>query len=531
MNKILTNLILICSVGFTLPPFANSQRPYGEVFAEDFGAKGCDPPALPTPPPQSPPPPWGWLPACPSGSLHRICGCLEDSGAALQNALNAVPTDGTLRFQHCRYLTNRTLVVNRPLTIEMTASDDRVTSCGIGVAYGTLGLHLTGFQTVQGHPVMGSSTVRGVYLHAYARPNDMTSPNREAHGILMEGTSHLAGVTVEDFEGDGIRIDADTSRGSNANQWRIDGGAAIHNQGVGLLVRGGDANAGVALRFSSVGNLEGNYHDNSALGNTYVACHSDFWTGSTGPKNSYESGWHNDNNHNRIEDTTNRNLYLNCYEEDGQIADLGANTIWIGGQGMAVVRGKGSVLKTHNMGFWAHHFLAATPKPLPPPPGQLPPDQQSWTEGEPDPVARVGNGPSSEDSNGNPVLDTSLGQFWLPTQPGIRQDKKPTLFVYPSTDRTGNIDVAYTPSAGQYAAALSLSTAGAQDPPIRPAIEAPGGGARLGRVWVFAAGQNPGIACTMGDLAINIHATNVWAWQCDGPSHWRELYVSPTPRP
>ena len=493
MTKTLTYLILSCVAGFTLPPFANSQRPYGEVYAEDFGAVGCDPPALPTPPPTTPPPPWGWLLACPAVGTHRRCECLEDSGAALQNALNSVPTDGTLRFQHCRYLTNRTLVVNRPLTIEMTGSDDRVTSCGIGVPYGTVGLHLTGFQTVQGHPVMGSSTVRGLSLHAYARPKDMTTPNREAHGILMEGTSHLAGVTVEDFEGDGIHIDADASRHSNANQWRIDGGAAIHNQGVGLLVRGGDANAGVALRFSSIGNLEGNYHDNSALGNTYVACHSDFWTGSTGPKNSYESGWHYDNNHNRIEDRTNSNLYLNCYEENGQIADLAPHTIWIGGQGIAETVGTGSVLKTDGNGFQADHFAAIV--------GSTP-------------VARLG-------SLGHTGY---MAEFWLP-------GASSPLYLYPSLSRPGNIDITAHPSPGPESPALSLSTG--TSPPL---LEAPSG-ARLGRVRVFGAADNPEHSrqpptCNIGDLAINVSTAlqrgqQPWGWQCMGNSptgyHWRPL--------
>ena len=132
MKNTFTYFILSCAVALTLPRSANSQRPYGEVFVEDFGAAGCDPPPIPTPPPSAPPAPWGWIAASPPGGPppHR-CDCLEDSGAALQNALNAAPTDGTLRFQHCRYLTNRTLVVNRPLTIEMTGSGDRVTSCGI----------------------------------------------------------------------------------------------------------------------------------------------------------------------------------------------------------------------------------------------------------------------------------------------------------------------------------------------------------------------------------------------------------------
>jgi hypothetical protein len=170
----------------------------------------------------------------------------------------------------------------------------------------------------------------------------------DAHGILMTSTAHLAGVTVENFEGDGIRIDASSDNATNpaaANQWRIDGGAALNNKGYGLFVRGADVNAGLAMRFDSIGNHKGNYRDSSFLGNTYIACHSD--VGVDVP--SYQSGYNDEAR--TQQNVLNRSLYLNCYEEDGQYADLGANSIWIGGQGQAVVRGMGSVLKRTKWDF------------------------------------------------------------------------------------------------------------------------------------------------------------------------------------
>jgi hypothetical protein len=169
----------------------------------------------------------------------------------------------------------------------------------------------------------------------------------------MEASSHLAGILVVGFEGDGIHIEADVRRTppTNANQWRIDGGLATGNAGTGLFVRGGDSNAGVALRFSSVGNTVANYHDNSFLGNLYIGCHSD------GSARSYESGWDYVNGV-RTENRNNRNVFLGCYEEDSSIADLGTNTIWIGGQGHALTSGNGSVLKPEDQGFESHHFTA-----------------------------------------------------------------------------------------------------------------------------------------------------------------------------
>jgi hypothetical protein len=296
----------------------------------------------------------------------------------------------------------------------------------------------------------------------------------------MEASSHLAGVYVYGFEGDGIHIDADTTRSppTNANQWRIDGGSAGANSGVGLYVRGGDSNAGVALRFSSVGNGIANYHDNSFLGNLYIGCHSD------GSVHSYESGWENVDGA-RVENRNNHNMFLESYEEDGTIADLGANTIWIGGQGQSLTTGDGSVLTTEGKhgGFRAHHFAAVV--------GTTP-------------VARLGG------LDGGGVI----AEFWLPgaTVP---------LYVYPSTSRPGKIDM--SSAIGSSQVALSLSTGNSPDGP--GVLEAPVK-AKLGRAAVFGAAAKPVTACNLGDLAINVVASggSSWGWQCIGiAGTWREL--------
>jgi hypothetical protein len=445
-------LIVSCALAALSSPSAASQsaRPYGEVFAEDFGAVGYDPPpgtsnAWPNPP------------------------SMVDSGPALQAAIDAVPMDGVLRFEHCRYLTNQTLIVSKPLTIQVTDSDDRVSYCGFAVKYGIVGLHLK-----------ASSTIRGLFLRANSRSGG-GAPNSAAHGVLMEASSHLAGIFVYGFEGDGIHIEADTNRTppTNANQWRIDGGSASTNSGVGLFVRGGDSNAGVALRFSSVGNKIANYHDNSFLGNLYLGCHSD------GSARSYESGWDTVNGA-RIENRNNHSMFLESYEEDGTVADLGANTIWIGGQGEAVTSGDGSVLKTEGKhgGFKAHHFAAVV--------GSTP-------------VARLGG------VDGGGVI----AEFWLP-------GASAPLYVYPSTARPGKIDM--SSAIGSSRVALSLSTGASMDG--AGFMEAPGE-ARLGRAAVFGAATKPATTtCNLGDLAINVVATTgkPWGWQCVGTAgNWREL--------
>lgn len=451
MKKAFAWLILTWAVGFIGQPPASAQtpRPYGEVFAEDFGAVGYPPPA-------------GATTAWPNPAT------MTDSGPMLQSAIDAVPMDGTLRFQQCRYLTNQTLVVSKPMTIQVTDSGDRVSYCGFAVKCGILGLHLK-----------ASTTVRGLYLRANPRTSQCVA-DPSAHGILIEASSHLAGVSVYGFQGDGIRIDADVHRTppTNANQWRIDGGTASQNAGVGLFVRGGDSNAGVAIRFSSVNNAVANYHDNSFLGNLYVGCHSD------GSARSYESGWDNVNG-SRVENRNNHNIFLGSYEEDGTVADLGANTIWIGGQGMAITSGNGSVLKTEGQhgGFTAHHFAAVVDSV---------------------PVARLGG----VDGGG------IIAEFWLP---GANEP----LYIYPSTTRPGKIDMSSAPGSSQVA--LSLSTGSSPDGP--GLVEAPNK-ARLGGAAVFGADRIPTTACNIGDLAINVVASSgsPWGWQCIGTGGaWRVL--------
>jgi hypothetical protein len=154
-NKTVARLVLILCLLLQIYGAAVGCRPsqvraYGEVFAEDFNAVGYDPPA-------------GTSRAWPDPAG------MVDSGPALQKAIDAVPIDGTLRFQHCRYLTNRTLVVSKPLTIEVTCTGDRLSYCGFTVNYGIVGIHLK-----------APTTVRGLSLHAKPRPEWRCAQSRSS---------------------------------------------------------------------------------------------------------------------------------------------------------------------------------------------------------------------------------------------------------------------------------------------------------------------------------------------------------------
>lgn len=435
---------------------APARRSYGEVFVEDYGAVGYDPPAGTTVK--------NW--ASPKGMV--------DSAPAIQAALDAMPAYGVLRFAHCRYWVGTTIVTKVPGAIVMSESIDRVSYCGLMSKYGITGLQLD-----------ASMTVRGLFLRADGRPtNPDGSPlvfNSGAHGVLMEETSDLAGVYVYGFEGDGIHIEASVPA-HNANQWSITGGSAAVNKGYGLYVRGSDSNAGVAIRFSSVLNGIANYHDNSFLGNTYLGCHSDV------TKASYESGWEMVAGV-RTENRNNHNTFIGCYEEDGETADLGSGTIWIGGMGQSLTTGNGSVLRVDGNGFQSPHFAAATVPGIP--------------------QARLGG------LGGG----TTIMEWWTPKS-------KTPIYVYPSTAtaRAGAIDITHALNSSRISLSVSTSSS-AEGAGFAYAPD----GIRMGANTVVGMGAIPTTgAWKRGDLVLNTNAASnaPWGWSCTvagTPGTWRAL--------
>lgn len=124
------------------------------------------------------------------------------------------------------------------------------------------------------------------------------------HGIILKGRAAIEDVYVKGFSGNGIRIEASVADmpPTNANNWRIDT-VRIDNCGShGLYVSGSDTNAGVATALDSSSNGGWGIFDSSFLGNTYVGAHT-----AANALGSYKSV-----------NANARNMFLNCYAEDGQ---------------------------------------------------------------------------------------------------------------------------------------------------------------------------------------------------------------------
>lgn len=96
-----------------------------------------------------------------------------------------------------------------------------------------------------------------------------------AHGVDMQARIKMRDCTVASFGGNGVNIVADSAARKNANCWELDTCSLQGNGEHGLYVQGGDANAGYAKMVDTSNNGRYGIYDNSFLGNTYDACHTD----------------------------------------------------------------------------------------------------------------------------------------------------------------------------------------------------------------------------------------------------------------
>jgi hypothetical protein len=153
--------------------------------------------------------------------------------------------------------------------------------------------------------------------------------------IVVHSRCKISDVTVGDgdsghFTGAAVHISAGSNRVpyTNANSWAVESLMSLFN-GQALLVDGIDANAGCAIRVVSVGSRTWSIDDQSALGNTYVACHVD---GGHGYRTSLAP--------------SNASTFVGCYVEGGTICELGPSTNTFGGQMSSYDSGGTSTITT-----------------------------------------------------------------------------------------------------------------------------------------------------------------------------------------
>ncbi len=286
----------------TPQPIVSTLRPYGEVFVDDYGAKG-------------------------NNTTGALGFPTEDSCQGFKDALAAIPPGGTLRFAKCKYTSSCSLVVDKEITIQGNGGTLRA-FCGIGFKPNVSGLVLN-----------ETTTVRDLAILSTSYP--IKDPT--AHGVVMKRRSRLYDLTIRKFPGNGVHID---SAGVNNNVWLIQGGSIATNLGHGIYTRGADSNAGMALGVSVTDNGGYGVYEDSFLGNAYIAIHTD--ANKLGAIMNTGSG------------NNNRSMYLHPYTEDGTKIVNNPRGMFIGGIGAPLMEGQGARLSEGGGGFTAHHFTAVS---------------------------------------------------------------------------------------------------------------------------------------------------------------------------
>jgi hypothetical protein len=146
-------------------------------------------------------------------------------------------------------------------------------------------------------PNINGSRISKIWLYSRGHGGQTTK-----HGVDFQAKLHLSDVTVYGFGGNGANIHGDVSLGTNCNQWSIERCTFQANAGHGVYCKGGDANAGLCEITNVLGNGGYGVYDDSFLGNTWVACHSD---------SNSDGAYH-------FTGVNGRSVAIGCYGEGGQ---------------------------------------------------------------------------------------------------------------------------------------------------------------------------------------------------------------------
>jgi hypothetical protein len=125
------------------------------------------------------------------------------------------------------------------------------------------------------------------------------------HGLMIRGTSGVGESVLKEYEG-----------GPNASL--VKDLTTTLNSGSGLYIDQQDSNAGYFIGINSTNNFGWGIWDDSFLGNTFIACHTNGnWLGAY-----------------KVEDTNARSVFIGCYEEGFQGNALNSGqTVRLGGVG------------------------------------------------------------------------------------------------------------------------------------------------------------------------------------------------------
>lgn len=204
-------------------------------------------------------------------------GGIHDDGPNLQNCINSYPgrrimlpktqaaaIGGGGAFT-CDYASSVTLTMNgNSQTLEADTGGSWDGQPCISFSAGITGIII---------PANCSAcSIKG--LMVTSKDNGIVNVND--NGIEVRGgESLIENAEVDRFGNHGIYINGQSGLGNNANLWRIYNVTSTTNGADGILVTGGNGNAGVCIACSVIGNGAVGIEDSSLLGNTYIQPHAD----------------------------------------------------------------------------------------------------------------------------------------------------------------------------------------------------------------------------------------------------------------
>lgn len=250
-----------------------------------------------------------------------------DDTSALQAAITATPTGGTLVLPEGTIKLSASLVITKPIVIKGGAKEQTILNflrtatfkdIGDGTKAGIIVLHSS--SVLSGYTA-GSDARRSRFEGFTVQLDATGTLPTGVRGIVNAAPMDFYNVDSKSWSSDGFGVIAGVGQPlvGNSNGTLFQACISQSNDGSGFTLIGNDANACVFIGCRAPDNGSYGFYDDSLLGNTYLQCEADnnttagFYTNAAKPI---------------------RSTYLGCYSETAGHFVVGPLCLIIGSQGV-----------------------------------------------------------------------------------------------------------------------------------------------------------------------------------------------------